>query len=73
MKRKRWGKKHKDNRDWKEYNEKLVKRGEFYMNPRFLDNWLDEIGKMNRKKVGAAVYLSVFVDCVSCSVVEQGF
>ena len=52
MKRKRWGKKHKDNRDWKEYNEKLVKRGEFYMNPRFLDNWLDEIEKMNRRKVG---------------------
>lgn len=52
MKRKRWGKKHKDNRDWKEYNEKLVKRGEFYLNPRFLDNWLDEIEKMNRRKVG---------------------
>ena len=52
MKKKRWDKKRKDNRDWKQYNEQLVNRGEFYVNPRFLDNWLDEIQKMNRRKVG---------------------
>ena len=52
MKKKRWGKKFKDNRDWKQYNEKLVKRGEFYVNPRFLDSWLDEIKELNHRKVG---------------------
>ena len=38
-------------RNWKEYNEKLVKRGEYYVNPRFPDAWLDE-KKMNHRKVG---------------------
>lgn len=52
MKRKRWGKKHEDKRDWKAYNEKLVKRGEFYINPRFLNTWLDELEEMNAGKVG---------------------
>ncbi|MEM0467047.1 MAG: IS5 family transposase [Candidatus Thermoplasmatota archaeon] len=52
MKKKRWGKKHKDNRDWKHYNERLVKRGEFLVNPRFLDNWRGEIKRMNQGKVG---------------------
>ena len=52
MKKKRWGKKYEDNRDWKQYNEKLVKRGEFYVNPRFLDSWVDEIKELNRRKVG---------------------
>lgn len=51
-KTKRWGKKHEDNRDWKEYNEKLVKRGEYYINPRFLETWLDEINELNEGKVG---------------------
>ena len=39
-------------RNWKEYNEKLVKRGEFYLNPAFLEKWLDEIKSMNTRKVG---------------------
>jgi len=52
MKKKRWGKKHKDDRDWKQYNKKLINRGEFYVNPRFIDNWRAEIQKMNRRKVG---------------------
>ena len=43
VKKKRWGKKYKDNRDWKSYNEQLVKRGEFYINPRFLNGWNEEI------------------------------
>ena len=29
-----------------------MKRGEYYVNPRFLDTWLDEIKKMNHRKVG---------------------
>lgn len=52
MERQQRGKKHKDSRNWKHYNKKLVNRGEFYLNPRFLDHWLDEINGMNRRKVG---------------------
>lgn len=51
-KNKRWGKKYKDNRDWKKYNAQLVNRGEYYINPRFLETWNDEIQKMNKGKVG---------------------
>jgi len=51
-KKKRWGKKYKDKREWKRYNEHLIKRGEFYINPVFLDTWLEEIKEMNAGKVG---------------------
>jgi len=50
--KKRWGKKFVDKRNWKEYNQRLVKRGEFYINPIFLNTWLEEIGQMNKGKVG---------------------
>jgi len=50
--KKRWGKKYEDKRNWKEYNEHLIKRGEFYINPKFLDGWLDELKEMNFRKVG---------------------
>lgn len=53
-KRKRWGKKYKDTRDWKLYNEQLVQRGEFYMHPRFLSTWNHEIKHMNAGKEGAS-------------------
>lgn len=43
---------YKDNRDWKETNEKYVKRGEFLINPTFLDSWNEEIKQMNAGKVG---------------------
>jgi hypothetical protein len=45
--RKRWGK-----RDWKTSDEHLIKRGEYQVNPRFLDKWLDQIKELNHKKVG---------------------
>lgn len=45
-------KRYVDKRNWKEYNQKLVKRGEFYINPRFLDNWNEEIKLMNTRKIG---------------------
>lgn len=44
--------KYVDKRDWKEYNNKLVRRGEFYVNPRFLDDWNDEVKQINQAKVG---------------------
>jgi hypothetical protein len=51
-KQKRWGKVHVDTRDWKVYNEELVQRGEFYVNPRFLETWLVEVKDLNEWKVG---------------------
>lgn len=39
-------------RDWTQYNEKLVKRGEFYLCFDFLDNWDHEIKAMNKNKRG---------------------
>lgn len=51
-KTKRWGKRPTDNRNWKEYSERLIKRGEYYINPRFLETWLDEIKELNEGKIG---------------------
>lgn len=39
-------------RDWKEYDEELIKRGEFYFKPVFLESWNSEIKEMNAAKVG---------------------
>jgi hypothetical protein len=50
--KKRWGKKHADTRDWKKINQRLVKRGEFYINPTFLDDWIGEVRQINKGKVG---------------------
>ena len=47
---KRWGKKFEDKRNWKEYNEKLVRRGELYLSLEFLENWDNELDKMNEGK-----------------------
>ena len=52
VKTKRWGKRPIDNRNWKEYSERLIKRGEYYINPRFLETWLDEIKELNEGKIG---------------------
>src|SRR3989338_8663475 len=46
-------KKYVDKRDWKEYNKKLVKIGEFYINPKFLDTWIEEVKAMNQGKEGS--------------------
>lgn len=43
---------YKDKRNWKKYNEELVCRGYFYINPRFLETWNEEIKQMNAGKVG---------------------
>lgn len=53
MNRKRWGKKHVDKRDWKEYNRKLVKRGEAYISLDFIESWKKDLEKMNKGKEGA--------------------
>ena len=51
-KKNRWGKKQKDSRNWVEYNEQLVVRGEFYLDFDFVDNWNKELKEMNEGKVG---------------------
>jgi len=43
---------YKDKRNWGEYNEELVLRGYFYINPKFLETWMEEINEMNNRKVG---------------------
>lgn len=42
----------KDNRNWSIYNEKLVKRGEFYLSFDFLDSWSKQLIRMNKNKRG---------------------
>ena len=52
VKRERWGKEYTDRRNWREYNEKLVRRGELYLSLDFLDNWDKELERMNKGKRG---------------------
>jgi transposase len=47
-----WDKKYKHKRNWVEYNERLVKRGEFYLSLDFLESWDEEIRRMNKGKRG---------------------
>ena len=48
----RWGH-HEDRRDWAEYNERLVKRGEMYLSLVFLESWAKDLEAINAGKVGA--------------------
>lgn len=41
-----------DTRDWKEYNDQLVRRGEFYITLDFMENWEGEVSQMNQGKRG---------------------
>lgn len=41
-----------DKRDWIEYNEKLVRRGELYFSFEFLDSWSKDLAQANEGKVG---------------------
>ncbi|MCW3133968.1 MAG: hypothetical protein N2V78_06550 [Methanophagales archaeon] len=40
MRKERRGKKYEDKRDWREYNEKLVARGEAYISLDFIDSYI---------------------------------
>ena len=42
-----------DSRDWPEYNAKLVRRGEFYLDLSCVKNWGRELREMNKRKRGA--------------------
>ena len=50
---KRWGRAFEDTRNWPEYNEELVVRGEFPLDFYWVKNWDSEIAEMNEGKVGA--------------------
>lgn len=52
-KHKRWGRKFNDSRDWQEYNEHLIKRGEYFLAFDFVEGWNDELSAINCGKVGA--------------------
>ena len=52
-KRKRWGKKFIDKRDWPKYNEELVKVGEYMLDMDLVEGWDEELVLMNTGKVGA--------------------
>ena len=41
-----------DKREWPEYNEKLVRRGELYFSFEFLDSWSKDLALKNEGKVG---------------------
>jgi hypothetical protein len=40
-------------RNWREYNRKLVKRGEFYLTMDFIEHWNEELEKINMNKRGS--------------------
>jgi hypothetical protein len=44
--------KYKDIRNWVEYNERLVKRGEFYITLDFVNSWDQELEILNFNKIG---------------------
>ncbi len=49
----RWGgEKAGVKRDWKEVDERLIKRGEFYLDIEFVESWDEDTKKMNRGKRG---------------------
>jgi Transposase DDE domain len=50
---KRWGNPFEDKRDWKEYQQELVKRYEIYLDLDWVDSWKDELNEMNKGKRGA--------------------
>ena len=61
MRKERWGKKYKDKRNWREYNEKLVARGEAYISLDFIETQDKDLEKLNRGKVGAPY---VYPECL---------
>ena len=60
-----------EKRNWKEYNEHLIRRGEILFSLDFLEKW-DEIEKMNKGKRGRpyeypesfAVFMKILHDCI---------
>ena len=49
----RWGEKFKDKRDWISYNERMIKKGEWFFDFTFLESIGNELEEMNKCKVDA--------------------
>ena len=49
----RWGREYVDKRDWKGYDESLVRRGEILLDFDLLDEWNEDLKRMNDGKEGA--------------------
>ncbi len=43
---------YRDRRDWHQYNDTLIKRGEFYLSLDFINSWDTELERMNQGKRG---------------------
>lgn len=52
-KQNRWKSKYVDKRNWKEYHKELILQGEFFFDLQFLENWDNELMKMNHNKRGS--------------------
>lgn len=48
----RWGKRKKQRRDWKAYDEKLIRRGELLIPLDIAENWEKQLGEQNKNKIG---------------------
>jgi hypothetical protein len=66
-KKERWGRPHTDHRNWTVYNERLVRRGEFYLSLEFIDHWADHLARMNAGKRGHPYrYPDLFIHWMAC-------
>ena len=55
-------------RNWKGYNEALVRRGEILLDMDFIDSWPGELARMNEGKAGKPfVYLNHSWDAFCCA------
>ena len=55
------------NRNWKKYNESLVRRGEIMLSFDAIDSWSTELKEMNHKKEGRQfVYPESFMEALGC-------
>jgi len=63
----RWGYLNPDTRNWSIYNERLVKRGEFYLSLDFINQWDELIAVMNAGKRGRPFqYPEHFIAWMAC-------
>lgn len=58
-KQRRWLSKYIDDRNWKIYQKELVLQGEFFFDLQFLENWDDELKKMNLGKKARPIYFQI--------------
>lgn len=56
-----------DQRDWRSYNDVLVRRGEISISPSMMESWRKELRRENRGKVGVPYrYPESFVRLIAC-------